>query len=361
MATVASDAATTTAPSGPRRKQNRFVSMVKSPLFARILFPFVVLAFWYFSLWTISNIWPFALNVLPTPQEVWSFMWVEILDPWLGESVARRNVYQTFLISLYRLGIGFVIAMVLGTLIGLGMGLSRSVDAFFHDWVMAILAMPALAWALFASLVFGFTNTGPIVVVVLAGIPFVIVNVREGVKNAPKDLFDMGRAFRVPRDRLTRHVLLPSLMPFMFAAVRYAFSIGWKGLVIAEVFGSDTGAGWTIKFWYDAHRAHGVVGYAMFFVIFAMLIEKLVFEPASRRAFKWRPSAGVIEIPEEEMGAEMVTEATDRTTAGRDIQASVMFQQEAIYDTMRTPAEEGPGSVVEAEREEEDGEGGPDG
>jgi len=154
---------------------------------------------------------------------------------------------------------------------------------------MALLAMPALAWALFNSIIFGFDDRGPILTVILAGIPFVIVNVREGVRNTPRELFDMARSFKVPQSRIIRHVLVPSLLPFMFAAARYCFSIGWKGLVIAEVFGGQDGAGWTIKFWYDAHRAHGVVGYAAFFVIFAILFERLVFEPISRRAFRWRP------------------------------------------------------------------------
>ena len=155
------------------------------------------------------------------------------------------------------------IAMVLGTVIGLAMGLSKSVNAFFNDWVVAILAMPNLAWALFCSLAFGFGDIGPIITVVLTGIPFVIINVREGVRNAPLDLYDMARAFGVTRGHIIRHVLIPSLMPFMFAAGRYAFALGWKGLVVAEVFGGEDGAGWTIKFWYDAHRAHGVIGYAL--------------------------------------------------------------------------------------------------
>lgn len=274
--------------------------VLRSPLFARLLFPFVVLAAWLVSIEVIEGIWPFAVDVLPTPTEVWGAMWEEIIDPFAEgiQAPTRENLYATFGRSLFRLGIGFAISIGLGTLIGLGMGLSKSVDAFFHDWVMAILAMPALAWALFVSLIIGFGNGGPITVVVLAGIPFVIINVREGVRNTPRELFDMGRAFGVSQNRITRHVLLPSLMPFFFAATRYAFSIGWKGLVIAEVFGGQDGAGWTIKFYYDAHRAHGVVAYAAFFIIFALILEKAVFERAAKRVFKWRPSLD-LEIVEE--------------------------------------------------------------
>ncbi len=257
----------------------------KSPHFARLLFPLFLFAVWHITLAAVEEVWPFAVDVLPTPGEVGAFMW----DEFITDTLARKNLYETFYISLRRLMSGFAIAMVLGTALGLAMGLSRATNAFCHDWTMAILAMPALAWALFNSIIFGFDDRGPILTVILAGIPFVIVNVREGVRNTPRELFDMARSFKVPQARIIRHVLVPSLMPFMFAAARYCFSIGWKGLVIAEVFGGQDGAGWTIKFWYDAHRAHGVVGYAAFFVIFAILFERLVFEPISRKAFRWRP------------------------------------------------------------------------
>ena len=92
-------------------------------------------------------------------------------------------------------------------------------------------------------------------------------------------------------------------MPFMFAAGRYAFALGWKGLVVAEVFGGQDGAGWTIKFWYDAHRAYGVVGYAFLFVIFALIFEKFLFDRLSTWIFRWRPAASSGEVVEQAFGA----------------------------------------------------------
>ena len=273
----------------------RIVKFAKGPTSGRIAFPIVCLVFWLLSIRLITSIWPFTVDVLPTPWQVFSFMWDEIT----GNTLAPHNMYETFGISLRRLGVGMAIAMALGTVIGLAMGLSKSVNAFFNDWIVAILAMPNLAWALFASLAFGFGNTGPIITVVLTGIPFVIINVREGVRNTPSDLFDMARAFGVSRAYTIRHVLIPSLMPFLFAAARYSFALGWKGLVVAEVFGGQDGAGWTIKFWYDAHRAHGVIGYALLFVIFALIFEKYMFDALSKRLFKWRPAVDGVDVVEE--------------------------------------------------------------
>lgn len=287
-------AVTEKAPERPPARQDvdgGFVAFVKKPIVARLLFPTLVIGLWVF----VDGLE--ISKVFPAPERVAQFMFDELRL----ETLARTDLYTTLGISLTRLFAGFAVSMVVGTAIGLGMGLSKSVDAFFHDWVMAVLAMPALVWALFLGLVFGFGHTGPFLATILAGIPFVIINVREGVRNTPRELFDMASAFGVPRNRMTRHLLIPSLMPFMFAAARYGFSVGWKGLVLAEVFASDRGMGWMIKFWYDAHRSFAVVGYAFFFVIFAFFLEKFVFDKIYERTFRWRPALGAIELVEEEI------------------------------------------------------------
>jgi hypothetical protein len=53
------------------------------------------------------------------------------------------------------------------------------------------------------------------------------------------------------------------------------------------------GAGWTITFWYDAHRAQEIIGYALFFVIFAL--ERLIFGRLSAYVFRWRPRPGALQ------------------------------------------------------------------
>jgi ABC-type nitrate/sulfonate/bicarbonate transport system permease component len=266
-----------------------FTKVLKSNRTARLLFPVAVLALWQLGYLLM------ATQILPSPAEVLNFMWDEIrLD-----TLSRHTLYESFAISLGRLVIGFSIAMVVGTAIGLLMGLSRPAEYFLYDTVVVTLAIPSLVWGLMTGLLFGFGNKAPIITVIAVGIPFVILNVLEGVKNSPKELSDMARSFNVPRRRVVRHVLIPSLLPFLFAALRYGFANGWKGLVLAEVFAASNGAGWTIRYWYDAHRGQGVIGYALFFVLFALFIERGVFERMSRRVFRWRPSLAHLQVVEE--------------------------------------------------------------
>ena len=226
--------------------------------------------------------------LIPTPYEVGEFMWAELR----ADTLAPETVYQAFATSLRRLVTGFGIALLIGIPIGLLMGLFKRVEDFLHDFVVVGLAMPSLVWALIAAMWFGFVERSSIITVVLASITFVIINVSEGVRAVPKDLMDMGRAYGTTDLHRVRHVVLPSLMPFLFASMRYGLANGWKGLVLAEIYASTSGAGWTIRFWYDARRAQGVIGYALFFMIFALFAERLVFKKLYDRVFRWRPAMG---------------------------------------------------------------------
>jgi len=225
-------------------------------------------------------------DLVPSPADVFGFMWDEIR----GQTVARTTVWQAFAISLGRLGTGFVIAFLAGVPVGLAMGVSHWVERMLRDLVVVGLTMPFLVWALLAGLWFGLNNAAPIATVVFAAAPSVVINTMEGVRDVPRDITDMAHAFRVPRADVIRHVVLPSLAPFMFASLRYGLANGWKGLLVAEIFAATSGAGWNIQYWYDAHRAHAVVGYALFFIGFALAVEQLIFQPLSDRVFRWRPS-----------------------------------------------------------------------
>ena len=96
-----------------RSKASRLVTAAKSPLSGRITFPLVCLLVWLLALEVVQSIWPFAVDVLPKPMQVFEFMWDEVT----GDTLAPYNLYETFGISLKRLGIGMAIAMAVGTVI----------------------------------------------------------------------------------------------------------------------------------------------------------------------------------------------------------------------------------------------------
>lgn len=189
--------------------------------------------------------------------------------------------------TIRKIAIGYGIAFVLGTTIGVLMG-RRWWDGFFRDWVTMLLTTPGLIFALVAAMIFGFSPIGPIVAIVFASFPFVTVNVAEGVKALPKDLSDMAGAFRVQELRRLRHVVLPFLAPYLFTAARYAFSIAWKIATLTELFGSSTGIGFMMRREFQLFNMTGMLAWIFFFFAFALLLEKGILQPSMRRFFRWR-------------------------------------------------------------------------
>ena len=197
-------------PAAKRAKTGRIARILRSTRLARALSWIAFLVIWQLSIPLLPTL------LVPTPIEVAEFMWAEIR----GDTLAPQTVYGAFGTSLQRLSLGLLIAFAIGLPIGLLMGLSKKASWFGHDFVVVGLAMPSLVWALIAAMWFGFGTIAPLITVILAAWTFVAINVAEGVRNVPKDLLDMGRAYGVRRFDTIRHVILPSLMPFFFAALR---------------------------------------------------------------------------------------------------------------------------------------------
>jgi ABC-type nitrate/sulfonate/bicarbonate transport system permease component len=255
----------------------RIRSVLLSPRAARITFPLLFLAAWQLIAPTIPS------RILPMPADVAEAMFEQARD---------GTLIDNFSVSLGRLGIGFALALGVGGVLGLAMGLSARVEALLHDFVIVGLTFPYLIWGLLAAMWFGFDGRGPVFVVFIAATPYVIINAAEGVRDVSKELRDMATAYEVPGRRVIRHLVLPSLSPFLFASLRYGLANGWKGLVLAEVFAATSGAGWAIVEMREFGHFAGVVGFALYFAAFSIVVERLVFGRLSRWVFRWRPSAG---------------------------------------------------------------------
>ncbi len=195
--------------------------------------------------------------------------------------------------TIKHLAIGFSIAFVLGTTVGIMMGRSAYWDGFFRDYVMLTLTTPGLVFALIAVMIFGLSAWGPIVAIVLTTLPHVTINVVEGVRAIPRDLSDMATAFGVTRSTQIRSIVLPAVAPFLFTAARYGFAIAWKITALTELFGGADGIGIQIRVQFQFFNIAGVLAWAFFLVGFSLITERLVLQRIEDHFFRWRPKAFV--------------------------------------------------------------------
>jgi NitT/TauT family transport system permease protein len=222
------------------------------------------------------------ITLLPTPITVLKEMW---------EALGRDDFWVNVFATLQHLAIGFTLAFVMGTTIGIAMGRSTYWDGFFRDYVMLTLTTPGLVFALICVMIFGLAGVGPIVAIVLTSFAHITVNVVEGVRAIPRDLMDMATAYGVRRSTRIRNIVLPAVAPFLFTAIRYGFAIAWKITALTELFGRTDGVGIQIRTAFDFFDIGAVLAWAFFLVGFALVMERLVLQRLERRFFRWRPKA----------------------------------------------------------------------
>lgn len=225
----------------------------------------------------------------PAPLEITSFLIAEI-----GEG----HLVANFAVTLNRFAQGMLIAVIIGVILGVLIGSYRSAEAFLNDINVVGLAIPAVIWALLATMWFGFGDRAPIVTVILSAVPFVTVNVAQGVRAVDPRLGHMSAAFGVPATRRVRHLTLPAIAGYVFAAIRFAVMSGWNGILLSEWFGATSGVGWRARYWYDANRMPGFLAWVVFFIVFMLLVDRVGLGTIAKRSFRWRDgdAAGTTEI-----------------------------------------------------------------
>lgn len=221
--------------------------------------------------------------ILPPPLEVGR----EIVS-----IVETGELWEHALFSYQRLFIAFALTLVMGSAIGLAMGMSRWLDGFFRDASVIMFTTPSLIFVLVAGLIFGISYVGPIVAIVVASFSYVSFNLWEGVRSVPKDLMDMGQVYKMRRVARIRHIVMPAVAPYGFQGARFGFAMTWKVALLAEVFGGNSGLGYKMGVAYQSFDVTSLLAWVLSFVLSALFFERLLLQQLENRSLRWRPDVG---------------------------------------------------------------------
>jgi NitT/TauT family transport system permease protein len=241
---------------------------------ARLLSLVLLIAAWYAG----SRI--AGARLLPDPQAVALAM--------VDEARSGALVFNLGA-TLARVAAAFVIAMALGSVIGLLMGRSRVADRLGDPWLIALLNLPALVIIVLAYVWAGLTETAAIVAVALNKLPIATVTVREGARSLDRALDEMAQVFRMPAWTRMRHVVLPQLAPYLAAAARSGLSLVWKIVLIVELLGRPNGVGFEIGVAFQLFDVTRMLAYALAFIAVMLAVETFLVQPLERHVARWRP------------------------------------------------------------------------
>jgi NitT/TauT family transport system permease protein len=204
------------------------------------------------------------------------------------ERLGEAETWQAIGITLGRIAIVFPIALGVGVLIGLAMGLWDWADAFWRPIVALALAIPDPVYFIMAILVIGPGEWVSLMALALAIIPFAVGAVASSMRARDPKLDDMARVFRFSTRARFREVLLPQVAPAIFVSGRTVFAFSWKIGVLMEAMTRSTGVGAEIFFAFRLFRADEMIALALIFIIVMRSIELLILAPLERRTFGWK-------------------------------------------------------------------------
>ena len=244
-----------------RRKTRRPNRLRLSDGGVGLVAPLAAIALWH---WIAVSGWVNP-QVLPAPLEVWR-KWVDYLLPlvaraeytdggWLSWALSGELPLDVFA-SLYRVLLGFAIGAGLALPLGLAMGASRSVYAWFNPLVQVLRPIPPIAYIPLAMLWFGLGNPPAVFLIAIGAFFPVLMNTVAGVRQVDGIYLRAARNLGAGRMTMFVRVILPAAVPYILSGVRIGIGTAFIVVIVAEMIAVNSGLGFRISeareyFWSD--------------------------------------------------------------------------------------------------------------
>lgn len=200
---------------------------------------------------------------------------------------ADANLSEHILSSVRRVLLGYAIAIVTATPLGIFMGLSRIADGIINPVFQLLRPIPALAWIPLAILWFGVGTDAQVFVIALAAFAPLVINTYTGVRIVNPLLVAAARVHGATTMDVITQVVIPSAMPMIFTGLRISLQVCWMALVAAELVGSTSGLG-HIMIYGERDINSAMIAAGMICVTVMGAIMTGVLSLVERRVMPWR-------------------------------------------------------------------------
>lgn len=222
---------------------------------------------------------------LPSPIQVIAGL-KELLV--LGMPPGHRLPYH-LLFSIFRVGLGFVIAAALAVPLGLLLGWSSRLKMIISPTLEMIRPIPPLAWIPIAILWFGIGIKSAAFIIFLGAFFPILLNTVSGVVSINPTLIEAARTLQARDKDIFTKVLLPGAVPSIFVGLRIGVGIGWMTLVAAEFTGvrEGYGLGYMIMTARDIQRPDEIIAGMLVIGLVGLLID-MGLRTVEGRMVRWQ-------------------------------------------------------------------------
>jgi NitT/TauT family transport system permease protein len=243
------------------------------------LIPMIVVALAFLGIWELIfrlKIWePF---LFPGPAAVGQSLY----DLW-RDQVLLRAIGRT----LSRLGVGFLISLVLGSILAFLMVHFARFGKGIQPYVLGLQTFPSIGWVPLALIWFGFSEAALLFVTIIGSLFAVTVSFADALRTVPPVYLKAARNMGSDGMDLILRVTVPAALPHLISAMKVGWSFAWRSLIGAEVIFASVGLGFLVNQGRENLNIAQVMGMMIVILIIGVLVDRVLFsrthEWASRR------------------------------------------------------------------------------
>jgi NitT/TauT family transport system permease protein len=211
---------------GPRRQEGedrlgRFARRSWAALWPKALAVALVLA-----VWELVHLSGWKSYVLKGPGTVFADLW---------DQMQHAMLWQTIEATLRSAVVGYALAMVIGSVIGVLVARIPPLRAAVGSIITGLQTMPSIAWVPFAIILFGETESAILFVVILGAAPSIANGLITGVDYTSPLLLRAGRTMGLRGFALYRYLILPASLPAYVAGMKQGWAFAWRSLMAGEL------------------------------------------------------------------------------------------------------------------------------
>ncbi|ADC50375.1 ABC transporter (permease) (NSB type) [Alkalihalophilus pseudofirmus OF4] len=239
----------------------------------RLLFFIALIAIWEI----IYRIDLFQTRMFPSPL----LSFVELYRGFFETGILTAALTT----SLGRISLGFALAVIIGSILGIILATSKLADETLGSLVVALQSVPSIVWLPLALVMFQGGSLAILFVIILGGTWPMTMNMRMGIKNVQPLLIRAARTMGYKGLELVWKVLIPASIPSALTGVRLAWAFGWRALMAAELLGRG-GLGRTLLDARDFFNMELVIAIMIIIAVIGLIVEYLIFNPIERKVLQ---------------------------------------------------------------------------
>ena len=180
---------------------------------------------------------------LPSPLRTWEESKLYLLKPLEKRGEMDQGIVLLAYYSLVRVSKGFLLGILLGTPLGLLLGMSKTLHRMFDPIIQILRPISPLAWLPLGLVIFRKSEPAALFAIAICSMWPTVINGATGVRAIPQDYWNVATVLRLSSFTTFTKVVVPATLPYIFTGYRLSLGIAWLVIVASEMLTGTPGVG----------------------------------------------------------------------------------------------------------------------